>query len=149
MFRTKGSTTPLVRASRTTPLLRASRTAPLVRASRWSRNDIATEGDYYNGALFYNEVRYMSGRLEDVPLSQDERLWIRLPVSVFGALASTFMFLVYNPMSWLFRPFRPIFTTPHGLVGLLIFFLLVIIPIFVTSGCLASITKPYPHNHSK
>ncbi|CAG1961499.1 unnamed protein product [Fusarium graminearum] len=119
MFRTKGSTTPLARGS------------------RWAQNDVPTEE-----AGFYNEVRQMSGRLEEVPLSQDERIWIRVPVSMF-------MFLIYNPMSWLFRPFRPIFTTPHGLVGLLIFFLLVLIPLFVTSGCLASITKPHPHNHSK
>ncbi|KAG8676518.1 hypothetical protein FPOAC2_02608 [Fusarium poae] len=116
MFRTKGSTTPLVRTS------------------RWPHNDIATEEDG-----FYNEVRQMSGRLEEIPLTQDERVWIRVPVSVF-------MFLIYNPLS---RLFRPLFTTPHGLLGLLIVFLLVLIPLFITSGCLSSITKPYPHNHSK
>lgn len=54
------------------------------------------------------------------------------------------MLLIYKLMPCLLRPLRPILTTPHGLLGLVIVFLIIFIPIFVTLGCVASITKPYP-----
>ena len=88
-------------------------------------------------AGFYNEVGQVTGNIERLPLSKDERIWIRVPVSLF-------MTLVHKPMSWLLRPLLPVFTTPQGLVGFLVVFMIIFIPFFIGSGYLSSITKPYP-----
>ncbi|KAH7192774.1 uncharacterized protein B0J16DRAFT_333724 [Fusarium flagelliforme] len=115
MHRTKGS----------------SSTTLLGRAPQWSQADVDEE------AGFYNEVRQVTGNIEQIPLSKDERVWIRVPVSVF-------LSLIYNPISWLLRPLHPVFTTPQGLVGFLIVFMIIFVPFFIGSGYLSSITKPYP-----
>jgi hypothetical protein len=133
MYRTKGS----------------SSTSLLGRAPRWSQADVGKspilellvnqanlETDEEAG--FYNEVRQVTGNVEQIPLSKDERVWIRVPVSVF-------MTFIYNPMSWLLQPLYPVFTTPQGLVGFLVVFMIIFIPLFIGSGYLSSITKPYPH----
>lgn len=134
MYRTKGSssTTLLGRAPRWSWLQGDLGKSPIVMFPA-SRANFETAEE----AGFYNEVGQVTGNIERIPLSKDERIWIRVPVSLF-------MTLVYKPMSWLLRPLLPVFTTPQGLVGFLVVFMIIFTPFFIGSGYLSGITKPYP-----
>lgn len=81
---------------------------------------------------FSNENRAISGELATVPLTKDERPWIRWPVSAF-------MILVYRP---LLKPLGLFFSDPKFFVFFLMTFLFVGLPLMITSGFLTRLFGP-------
>ncbi|KAM6535531.1 hypothetical protein FALCPG4_005087 [Fusarium falciforme] len=66
---------------------------------------------------------------EEVPFVEDERTWIRWPVSLF-------VVLIYRPI-W--KPFCAVLSSPASLLLVLVLFLFAAVPFMIISGFLSAV----------